>query len=83
MNCEVTDTGFVLERNAFGRDTVRGLDIAFVNSERLRRRRTTPGTKLDPTFEVISLNKTADTHLKVTQLLSGHKPDMASRDPRG
>ena len=67
------DAGFVLERNPFGRDTVRGLDIAFVSNERA------PG-ELDNSWyesgpdlavEVISpSNKTADTHLKVQQLLN-------------
>ncbi len=69
----VGDTGFVLERNAYGRDTVRGLDIAFVNNERLP---TPPDytwyeTGPDLAVEVISPNnKTSDTHLKVTQLLN-------------
>ncbi|MCY4072162.1 MAG: Uma2 family endonuclease [Chloroflexi bacterium] len=67
------DTGFILERSPHGRDTVRGLDIAFVQKSRT----------LDPpeyiwydmgpdlAVEVISPNNsTADTHLKVTQLLN-------------
>ena len=29
------DPGFVLERNEYGRDTVRGLDFAFISRERL------------------------------------------------
>ncbi len=69
----VGDTGFVLERSAYGRDTVRGLDIAFFNSNRLS---TPPDYNWyeagpDLAVEVISPNnKTSDTHLKVMQLLS-------------
>ena len=71
---EVTtgETGFVLERNAYGRDTVRGLDIAFVSSERLPTPPDYTWYEFGPDLavEVISPNnKTADTHLKVTQLL--------------
>ena len=69
----VGDTGFVLDRNAFGRDTVRGLDIAFVNSERLPTPPDYTWYEIGPDLavEVISPNnKTADTHLKVTQLLN-------------
>ena len=68
----VGDTGFVLERNAYGRDTVRGLDIAFVSSERLPTPPDYTWYEFGPDLavEVISPNnKTADTHLKVTQLL--------------
>jgi len=69
----VGDTGFVLERNAYGRDTVRGLDVAFVSSKRLP---TPPDftwyeTGPDLAVEVISpTNKAGDIHLKVMQLLS-------------
>lgn len=69
----VGDTGFVLKRNAYGRDTVRGLDIAFVNSERLPTPPDYTWYEIGPDLavEVISPNnKTADTHLKVAQLLN-------------
>ena len=69
----VGETGIVLERNAYGRDTVRGLDIAFFNSNRL----STPPDYTwyeagpDLAVEVISPNnKAGDTHLKVMQFLS-------------
>jgi len=66
------DTGFILERAEDGRDTVRGLDIAFVSEGRAPE---PPDFKLyelgpDLAVEVISpSNKTSDIHLKVMQLL--------------
>ena len=71
---EVTsgDPGFVLERNEYGRDTVRGLDIAFISSERLSTPPDFTWYEIGPDLavEVISPNnKTSDTHLKVMQLL--------------
>ncbi|MCY4020779.1 MAG: Uma2 family endonuclease [Chloroflexi bacterium] len=69
----VGDTGFVLKRHAHERDTVRGLDIAFVNSDRLPSPPDNTWYEIGPDLavEVISPNnKTADTHLKVTQLLN-------------
>ncbi|MDE2856573.1 MAG: Uma2 family endonuclease [Chloroflexota bacterium] len=69
----VGDTGFVLKRNAQGRDTVRGIDIAFVNSERLPTPPEFTWYEMGPDLavEVISPNnKRSDTHLKVMQLLN-------------
>lgn len=68
----VGDPGFVLERNEYGRDTVRGLDIAFISSERLSAPPDFTWYEIGPDLavEVISPNsKTSDTHLKVMQLL--------------
>ncbi|MCY4146473.1 MAG: Uma2 family endonuclease [Chloroflexi bacterium] len=65
------DTGFILKSDAYGRDTVRGLDIAFVRKGRAPE---PPDFKLyelgpDLAVEVISPNnKTSDSHLKVMQL---------------
>ncbi len=65
------DTGFVLVRNGIGRDTVRGIDIAFVSKARV------PETLEDVWYdagpdlavEVISPgNLAGDIHLKVMQL---------------
>lgn len=72
---EVTsgDPGFVLERNAYGRDTVRGLDIAFVSKSRVPDPPDFSWYEIGPDLavEVISPNnKASDTHLKVTQLLN-------------
>lgn len=67
------ETGFILERNPDGRDTVRALDIAFLSRARV------PGVLPDNlvevapdlAVEVISpSNKTADTHRKIRQLLA-------------
>lgn len=66
------DPGFVLERNEYGRDTVRGLDIAFISSERLSTPPDFNWYEIGPDLavEVISPNnKAGDIHLKVTQLL--------------
>jgi Uma2 family endonuclease len=72
---EVTsgDAGFVLERNASGSDTVRGLDIAFVSKSRVPDPPDFTWYEIGPDLavEVISPNnKTSDTHLKVMQLLN-------------
>ena len=71
---EVTsgDPGFVLERNEYGRDTVRGLDIAFLSKSRELGPPDFNWYEMGPDLavEVISpSNKTSDTHLKVMQLL--------------
>lgn len=67
------DAGFVLERNPHGRDTVRGLDFAFIDKAKA------PGPLQftwyeiapDLAVEVISPNnRTSDTQLKVMQLLN-------------
>ena len=67
------ETGFVLERNPHGRDTVRGLDIAFVSKSRVPEslEYTWYETGPDLAVEVISPNNRAgDIHLKVMQLLN-------------
>ena len=67
------DAGFVLERNSSGRDTVRGLDIAFVSKSRVPVPPDFTWYEMGPDLavEVISPNnKTSDTHLKVMQLLN-------------
>ena len=66
------DPGFVLERNEYGRDTVRGLDIAFVSKSRDLGPPDFTWYELGPDLavEVISpSNKADDIHFKVTQLL--------------
>ncbi|MCY3977018.1 MAG: Uma2 family endonuclease [Chloroflexi bacterium] len=72
---EVTsgDPGFVLERNAYGRDTVRGLDIAFVSQSKVLGPPDFAWYETGPDLavEVISpSNKAGDIHLKVMQLLN-------------
>lgn len=66
------DAGFVLEQNPVGRDTVRGLDFAFIAKEKVSGPLEFTWYDLGPdlAIEVISpSNKTSDTHLKVMQLL--------------
>ena len=67
------DTGFILQRNPHGRDTVRGLDIAFVSKSRAPEplEFTWYETGPDLAVEVISPNHRAgDIHVKVMQLLN-------------
>lgn len=67
------DTGFILERNPHGRDTVRGLDIAFVRKSRTLDPPEYAWYEMGPDLaaEVISPNNRADDiHTKVTQLLN-------------
>ncbi len=67
------ETGFVLERNPHGRDTVRGLDIAFVGKSRAPDTLEFTWYEMGPDLavEVISPNnKAGDIHLKVLQLLN-------------
>lgn len=67
------DPGFVLERNSYGRDTVRGLDIAFISKSRELGPPDFSWYELGPDLavEVISpSNKAGDIHLKVMQLLN-------------
>ena len=67
------ETGFLLERNPYGRDTVRGLDIAYVNQSRVPNQLDDTWYEMGPDLavEVISPNnKTSDTQLKVMQLLN-------------
>ncbi len=68
----VGDAPFVLEQNPEGRDTVRGLDIAFISSERLPE--ALPRKPLlvapDLAVEIISpSNKAEDIEKKIEQLL--------------
>ncbi|MXX83221.1 MAG: Uma2 family endonuclease [Chloroflexi bacterium] len=65
------DAGFILQRNTYGRDTIRGFDVAFISNVRA------PETLEDAWYEevpdlaveVISPgNKASDIHLKVMQL---------------
>jgi len=72
---EVTsgDPGFILERSASGRDSVRGLDIAFVSKSRVPDPPDFTWYEIGPDLavEVISpSNKASDIHLKVMQLLN-------------
>ena len=67
------DTGFILERGEHGRDTVRGLDIAFVRKSRVPDSPDFSWYEIGPDLavEVISPNnKAGDIHLKVVQLLN-------------
>ncbi len=67
------ETGFILERNPYGRDTVRGLDIAFVGKSRASDPPDYTWYEMGPDLavEVISPNnKAGDIHLKVMQLLN-------------
>ena len=69
----VGDTGFLLERRADGRDTVRGLDLAFVRNDRASENLSSGWTSIAPDLavEIISPgNKASDTHLKINQLLA-------------
>ncbi len=68
----VGDAGFVLERNPTGRDTVRGLDIAFVSGAKSPEPLPDGFIEVSPDLavEVVSpSNEAADIHLKVLQLL--------------
>ncbi len=68
----VGDAPFVLERNAEGRDTVRGLDIAYVSKERLPGKLPRKPLLVAPELavEVISpSNKAEDIEKKIQQLL--------------
>lgn len=67
------ETGFLLERNPDGRDTVRALDIAFLS--RAKAPAVLPDSLVDVApdlaVEVISpSNKVADMHRKIRQLLA-------------
>ena len=68
----VGDTGFVLERREDGKDTVRGLDLAFVSKERASKHLSTGWTTIAPDLavEIISpSNKASDIAKKIRQLL--------------
>lgn len=69
----VGDTGFLLERREDGKDTVRGLDLAFVRKERASEHLSSGWTTIAPDLavEIISPgNKAADIQLKIRQLLN-------------
>ncbi|MCY4071357.1 MAG: Uma2 family endonuclease [Chloroflexi bacterium] len=69
----VGDTGFVLERREDGKDTVRGLDLAFINKVKAPEHVSSGWTTVAPDLavEVISpSNEAADIQLKVLQLLN-------------
>ena len=69
----VGDTGFVLERREDGKDTVRGLDLAFVSKERASEYLSSGWTTIAPdlALEIISPgNKAGDIAKKIQQLLS-------------
>ena len=68
----VGDAAFILERNPYGRDTVRGLDIAFIRKERAPE--PLPPTLMegapDLAIEIMSPSNTmTDIRLKINQLL--------------
>jgi len=67
------DTGFILERSLDGRDTVRGIDIAFVSFAKAPNPFVSKLVDVPPDLavEVISpSNKAADIELKIWQLLN-------------
>ena len=66
------DTGFILERNPGGRDTVRGMDLAFVSRSKSPAPLPNSFVEFAPDLavEVISpSNEAADIRLKIWQLL--------------
>jgi len=68
----VGDTGFVLERREDGKDTVRGIDLAFIRNEKASERLSSGWTTIAPDLavEVISpSNKAGDIQKKIRQLL--------------
>ena len=68
----VGEAGVILERNAYGRDTVRGLDFAFISKDRLPQLGESNLLDIAPdlAIEVISpSNSAADMHRKVDQLM--------------
>ncbi|MDE2776212.1 MAG: Uma2 family endonuclease [Chloroflexota bacterium] len=67
------DTGFILERNPRGRDTIRGVDVGFISKPRVPEKLENVWHEIGPDLavEVISPNnKAGDIHLKVLQLLN-------------
>ena len=65
-------TGFILARNSAGRDTVRGLDIAFISKAKAPNPLPYGWIEIPPDLavEVISPgNQTGDTHKKIRELL--------------
>ena len=71
------ETGFILERNPDGKDTVRGLDIAFISKAKAPKPlpRTLVESAPDLAVEVISPgNRAGDIHKKIRQLLKAGTP---------
>ena len=69
----VGDTGFLLERREDGRDTVRGLDLAYIRKEHASENLSSGWTAIAPDLavEVISPgNRASDIELKIQQLLA-------------
>ena len=67
------DTGFILERNPDGRDTVRGIDIAFVSFAKAPNPFVSKLVDVPPDLAVeiiLPSNEAADIELKVWQLLN-------------
>ena len=68
----VGDTGFLLEQREDGKDTVRGLDFAFISKERAQRQDLSGLTTIAPDLAVEVLspsNEAVDIRLKIQQLL--------------
>lgn len=68
----VGDSGFLLEKREDGKDTVRGLDLAFIRKDKASHHLSSGWTTIAPDLavEIISPgNKAADIRLKVDQLL--------------
>ena len=73
----VADTGFILKRNPAGRDTVRGLDIAFISKAKAPNPLPRGWIEFAPDLavEVISPGNSADDiHRKVRELLKAGTP---------
>ena len=73
----VSDSGFVLERNPDGKDTVRGPDIAFISKAKAPKPLPFKLSELVPDLavEVISPgNRAGDIHKKIRQLLKAGTP---------
>ena len=69
----VGDTGFLLERREDGKDTVRGIDLAFIGKDNTAKLPRAGWTTIAPDLavEVISpSNKASDIQLKIRQLLA-------------
>lgn len=72
-----SDTGFIVERNPGGRDTIRGLDIAYIKKGRVPDELPEQLIDVAPDLavEIISpTNTSEDIHTKVRQLLNAGTP---------
>ena len=68
----IGDTGFLLERREDGRDTVRGLDLAFISKATSSKRLSTGWITFAPDLAVAVVspgNKASDIEKKIQQLL--------------